>query len=188
MEPIMASIFGAVATAIAAGIAKKIVEKFSEHANREILIKAPSGKEKTFEFEPGISKSQMLSSIQAELDLESSVKSILDSYLVSVGSKTARPGKRVDFIADMERAKVAFEVKSDIRRFNSDLFQRYLSDEPNLSKLVFLTPTPVSQKIREQAKPLEKAGKLRFVVLNRDADQQAQFKQIADALSVQNGA
>lgn len=186
MEPISFSIYvlASVVTALVAGLSKLVVENISNKSMREFVLKQPTGKEKTFEVRPDVSEQQIAETIRQELALEENVKTILDAYLLSIGSKESRIGKYVDFIVELGKEKVAVEVKSNLTRFNAAVLQKYLKEEPDLARLLLLTTQPVSRKIREKSEALEREGKLSFGVISEKQDRETQLRQIADALGV----
>ena len=188
MEPISTSIIASLIGALFAWLAKKVIDRISDRAGRKLVVKDANGKEKSFDFDAGLPPSKMLEAIRNELELEQSVKSLLDIYMGSIGQDAARVGKFVDFIADFGTEKIAVEVKNNLRHFDPEIFSKYLSEEPNLKRLILFTPGPVKPEIRERASLMEKEGKLQFVVLKKDQDSEDQVKQIADAFSSARGA
>lgn len=183
MGPLSTSLIAAGVGVLVAIIARISINRLSTRLGRKVVVREKSGKEKYFEFEPGVSSNEMREAIRKELNLEHYVKVGLDSYLQSIGKANARAGKWVDFIADIGSEKIAVEVKSNLTRFNSEMFHKYMSEEPNISRLVLFIPQSVTSAIRSESLPFEEQGKLRVVVLDTSQDAESQFRQIADVFS-----
>jgi len=147
-------------------IAKASLDKYFSRRMKEVVVRKENGRKETISIDANATNDQVLSEVASAMEFERVVEQAIKSIQSRSASMDFHQGSNVDFVVAFPDRKVAIEVKASADEVTTDQVAQYLSEEPNLERLILVSKKPFSTPVRERLEAAAaRLGKVTFVTV-----------------------
>lgn len=186
METFLTTIIGGLTIPVLAFAFKIAFDRWLVGRSKEVTVELANGKIETFTVDADAGDAQIVDEVHSGMALERDVAAALKKISLNTGRLTAREGKHVDFLVQVQGKTLAIECKTNVDQIGVSSVEKYLEAEGGSGKLLLVSRKPAPPGVLQRTGQYIESGKLSYIYIPTGTDVfDALFDAVSSELRVQ---